>query len=332
MKKEIYKTYASVEFYKAKDSNDARKMGHGYYFLLSEQSYLMVMVLGETVVSKEVFLKSCDACGKAMVGNAEVVGDSFNERGVASFLCSDGCRKDYAEIVKKKKAEKAVAAWKNRVINEHVDFALHCGVGKRHASCTVENYIGDTSGVEVWLENPTENLLLQSPKAGNGKTHLAIAALKAHASSDKCGKINIVYTTFTELMSDIKSTFDNKDASDSEIISFLYSADILVIDDIGAEKVSDFAQSILYIVLNRRYEDMRPTIMTTNMKSDEVSSQYGSRMLSRMVSGIVVTVDGADDRIRKSHQREIPNTRSLRKTLFHMIEHYNATTPLDKRL
>jgi DNA-binding LacI/PurR family transcriptional regulator len=46
--------------------------------------------------------------------------------------------------------------------------------------------------------------------------------------------------------------------------------------------------------------------MTTNLKSKEITETYGSRMLSRMASGAIISIDGHDDRIAKKNKREIP--------------------------
>lgn len=209
------------------------------------------------------------------------------------------------------KIAKDTYRWFDRLKAETSDFALFTGVGRRHATATLENYHGNTA-VHDW--DMRENLLIQAVKAGNGKTHLAVGALKKYALGN-CGvkKVSVLFTNFTELMRDIKSTFSSEEYSEEKVIDYLCGVDLLVIDDIGAEKVTEYVQSTVYTVLNRRYEDCLPTIATSNLDAAEMSAAYGSRMVSRLASGLVVKVEGTDNRVRKDYTREVPEGRTQRR-------------------
>jgi len=300
---------------------------HDRYYHVSN---LMKMATGidspNTIVSVERL--QCSVCGREFIGSDTVVdlrGDGFTgskgyDINVTVNLCSAECKSDRVDFLKNKSVQDEVSKWKKRVSSDHIGYASFCGVGMRHASCNLDNYDGDTSMIDKWLESPTENLLVQSTKAGNGKTHLAVAALKAYASSDKCDKIKALYVSFSEFMSDLKSTFSNDLYSEKDVIDGISNVDLLIIDDIGTEKVSDYVQNTLYIILNKRYENMKPTIMTTNMNSKEITANYGSRMLSRMVSGVMMQVDGSDNRMTKVHTREVPLEVGKRSTIWDFIK------------
>ena len=229
----------------------------------------------------------------------------------------------------KKQIEDLIYDW-CKAVQVSPNFALQKGVGLRHCQSTVESYVGDSEAQQVkdWAKGScTDNLLIQSDKAGNGKTHLAVASMRLFASNfaeSRREKPTVYFASFSELMADIRSTF-GKDSrvSDKDIIDFLCGLDCLVIDDIGAEKVTDFAQQTLYIVLNRRYDDMKPTIMTTNMNSQEVTASYGGRMLSRMVSGKIVSVKGIDNRVAKVHSVSMGGiTPKSRKSIIEVISDF----------
>ncbi len=213
--------------------------------------------------------------------------------------------------------------YQTKIRAEHIEYAMHCGVGKRHASCTLENFNGNDqikAQIRNWASG-TENLLIQNPMSGNGKTHLGVAAMKLFAVRGGFGKKpSVTYTVFTELMEDIRSTFNDDSVKTIDIVNLFKDSDILVIDDIGAEKVTDHVLSTLYSILNRRYEDMKPTIITTNLNESDIVAAYGSRMLSRLISGVVVSVEGNDDRIAKKNNREIPEGATKRRTIYEMMK------------
>ena len=175
-------------------------------------------------------------------------------------------------------------------------YLMSLGVGKRHSVCTFENYTGNESEriKEIIDVNFGENVLIQSANVGNGKTHIAVATLL------KFGLINSGYhkfVNFSNLMLEIKATF-NREVSEgeSEIVKKYCNYGMLVIDDIGAEKGSEYSISILYVILNNRYEAAKPTIITSNMSGEEIISQYGKRILSRLRSGYLVTLNSKDKR------------------------------------
>ena len=72
------------------------------------------------------------------------------------------------------------------------------------------------------------------------------------------------------MLLDIKKTFERGDISESAVLGIYKSADLLIIDDLGKEQCSDWSMSILYSILNDRYEDMKPTIITTNYSAEDL--------------------------------------------------------------
>ena len=172
-------------------------------------------------------------------------------------------------------------------------------VGKRHRLCTMENFKGN-HGILNWLIIPTDNLVLQSKGSGNGKTHLAIGAMKRFVleRAKRLLKTRARFVSCGELLSRVKACYnDDSNITDSEIIDIFCGYDILIIDDIGAEKTSDFVQQTVYTIVNRRLDDMKPTIFTTNLTSKQIADHYGSRTLSRICSGHMEIMTGDDARL-----------------------------------
>ena len=72
------------------------------------------------------------------------------------------------------------------------------------------------------------------------------------------------------------------DEFDENAFGRFSTLDILIIDDIGVEKVTDWAFQSVNGLVNNRYEYFRPTIITANLSLDELEKVYGSRLASRI--------------------------------------------------
>lgn len=100
---------------------------------------------------------------------------------------------------------------------------------------------------------------------GTGKTHLAAAiALELMPKG-----VGVIFRTFAGLLSDIKDTF-NTDRLESDVIKAYTDADLLIIDDLAKESLSDWNVSQLFTIVNNRYEDCKPMIITANYSIDEL--------------------------------------------------------------
>ena len=83
-----------------------------------------------------------------------------------------------------------------------------------------------------------------------------------------------------------------------EKINELVNQKYLFIDDIGSEKTSDFVIEFLYLVVNKRYENMKRTVFATNLSIEEFAKRYGDRILSRITEMcVLLELKGEDRRI-----------------------------------
>ena len=115
---------------------------------------------------------------------------------------------------------------------------------------------------------------------GTGKTTLAMLISKAALES---GRTVAIYS-LPKLLARIRRTYDSEPGGDSYLSFFerLTSVDLLHIDDLGAEKRSDWVLEQLYALINERYEAQRSVIVTTNLPHAELEEQIGSRTVSRL--------------------------------------------------
>ena len=146
------------------------------------------------------------------------------------------------------------------------------------------------AGRGLWFDGPV----------GTGKTSLAILVAKA---AKQAGRSYAVYPV-PRLLAEIKRTFD-RDASDSYLGFFrrLCSVDLLVLDDLGAEKQTEWVLEQLYSIVNERWQDQRSIVVTTNIPDEDpeaptVALRAGVRELRSLVSG--GRYDGRDlDELRR---------------------------------
>jgi DNA replication protein DnaC len=116
---------------------------------------------------------------------------------------------------------------------------------------------------------------------GTGKTTLAMLVSKAAVEA---GHTVAIYS-LPRLLSRIRRTYD-ADAGEQSYLEFferLTEVDLLHIDDLGAEKRSDWVLEQLYAIINERYETQRSVVVTTNLSQDALEEQIGPRTVSRLV-------------------------------------------------
>jgi DNA replication protein DnaC len=133
---------------------------------------------------------------------------------------------------------------------------------------------------------------------GTGKTTLAMLVDKAALEA---GRTVAIYS-LPKLLARIRRTYDSEPGGDSYLSFFerLTSVDLLHIDDLGAEKRSDWVLEQLYALINERYESQRSVMITTNLRHDELEEQIGSRTVSRLTQICdEVEVLGEDGRFPK---------------------------------
>lgn len=99
---------------------------------------------------------------------------------------------------------------------------------------------------------------------GVGKTHLAVATLRALVGA---GMTTGRFLDFTSFVSDLQSTFDpSNPESKQNLLDPVLNTGLLVLDDLGARQPTPFVNEILYLIVNTRYANQRPTIFTTNLQ------------------------------------------------------------------
>lgn len=147
------------------------------------------------------------------------------------------------------------------------------------------------NAVTEWATAPQgRNLVLLGP-VGTGKTHAMAAACRArHLAGD-----SVLFTPVVELLDDLRP------GGCGHSMARATATDVLALDDLAAERDTDWTAERLYALVNRRWMEKRPTVVTTNLDPDALAAAVGERMFSRLVGSeaVVARLAGADRRRRR---------------------------------
>ena len=121
---------------------------------------------------------------------------------------------------------------------------------------------------------------------GIGKTHVAVSVLREVVLKGMRG----VYYDTRSLLSTIRSTYNPVTrASEAEVLDEVMRAELLVLDDLGAERLTDWVEETMHLIVNTRYNEKRPTVFTTNYEDvsdagdlDSLLVRVGYRLHSRL--------------------------------------------------
>jgi DNA replication protein DnaC len=146
-----------------------------------------------------------------------------------------------------------------------------------------------------------EQGLLLTGTVGVGKTHLAVSILKGLAERGFKG----LFYEFGSLLKEIQDSYNsNTRTSELSVLSPVLKADVLVLDELGASKPTDWVKDTMAHIINTRYNDKKITIFTTNYpderandREETLEDRIGARLRSRiyeMCKTVVIT--GEDHR------------------------------------
>ena len=150
------------------------------------------------------------------------------------------------------------------------------------------------------IKNTKKGIYLHGA-VGTGKTHIAYA-IKKHYDMPEAGRYLRMWNV-VDLMHEIKADFDRDAYSKRRPEEELTERDrrfLLILDDMGAEKPTDFVAETLYRIINHRYIHEIPTIITSNYSIGELADRIGERSASRIVEMCdIVELTGGDRRLSK---------------------------------
>ncbi len=148
---------------------------------------------------------------------------------------------------------------------------------------------------------------------GVGKTHLAVGII---TELTKKKGVPSLYYDFQELMMEIRRTYKStNDTTEEAVLAPVIETEILLLDDLGGMKVTDWSRDMLGYIINKRYSQNKITLFTSNWMDnpleheDSLSDRIGSRLRSRLHEMCDdILIQGEDFRKKK----KIPKKRSTK--------------------
>lgn len=148
------------------------------------------------------------------------------------------------------------------------------------------------------VSNTNPGSVLMTGKTGCGKTHLAVAIVTELVKRSR--RLYCRFITAPELLLEIRATYGtNNETSEEAIIKEYSDCDLLILDDLGAEKTSEFSIQSLYLIIDRRNRELKPTIITTNLSLEEIEKKIDARMASRLADMKIIKLNMPDYRKKR---------------------------------
>lgn len=189
-------------------------------------------------------------------------------------------------------------------------------IPRRYEKCSFANFISEPGSSQdnallhahkLANEYPAveRGLLLMGP-AGVGKTHLAVSIIKDLIEKGFAG----LFYEFGSLLKEIQDSYNPiSKTSQLKVLAPVYQADVLVLDELGATVPTDWVRDTMYQIINKRYNDSKLTIFTTNYldsrseKEQILEDRISTRLRSRLYEMCTKVVIDGDDYRRQMGQR-----------------------------
>jgi DNA replication protein DnaC len=182
---------------------------------------------------------------------------------------------------------------------EHPDFWLReYGVPNKYLASSFDNFIGGIDAAKACMAFPKHDVVLIG-KTGCGKTHLSAATMRKMVINNEIKTAR--FTTVPRLLMDIRDCFKDKTSeNEKEIVNRYVSYGFLFLDDLGSDRATEWAIETLYLIIDGRDSNLKPTFITTNLSVLEIEQHYGARIASRISGKTIININLPDYRKKRS--------------------------------
>jgi DNA replication protein DnaC len=191
----------------------------------------------------------------------------------------------------------------------------------RYEHCTIQGYYAADDELSKWAAKMEAQIviddyltldgrgLLFSGPVGVGKTHLAVATLRELINRYS---VRGLFYQFGALLRQIQDSYNPvSQASELIVLAPVFEAEVLVLDELGASKPTDWVRDTMMQIINNRYNEKRLTIFTTNYSDTRKNEKEGEILEDRIGVPLrsrlyemckTVVLDGEDYRKRASQK------------------------------
>ena len=237
--------------------------------------------------------KQCNFCGKLLdLKDYMALYENNYIENIATAYSRCNCEeankiwKRYDEFIEKEKM-------KEFNLEQIAKLFQNNNLGKRQLNSTFENYKITNKNKKAYenakkyanklINGETDKGLFITGTYGVGKTYLASCI----ANEIIQNKNTVVFGTLIQLLDYIKDTYKDSDMSDKEYLNLYSSVDLLIIDDLGKEKPTEWVLEKLFLIVNNRYNNYLPIVITTNYNRNQLRERLCVNKNYSMVDSII---------------------------------------------
>ena len=261
--------------------------------------------------------KQCKFCGKLLdLKDYMALYENNYIENIATAYSRCNCEeankiwKQYDEFIEKEKLKEFNLKQISKLFQNN-------NLGKRQLNSTFENYKITNKNKKAYenakkyanklINGETDKGLFITGTYGVGKTYLASCI----ANETIKNKNTVVFGTLIQLLDYIKDTYKDSDMSDKEYLNLYSSVDLLIIDDLGKEKPTEWVLEKLFLIVNNRYNNYLPIVITTNYNRNQlreilcVNKNYS--MVDSIISRLYEMCGGIEIKDEDHRMSKFPN-------------------------
>jgi DNA replication protein DnaC len=220
-------------------------------------------IAGSTVIPQDCFCNTCSGLKEPLTDEIKAIVDKHCQEHRMAYGALHWCR------CEQEQATLLADRWRS----------VNLPVGEPK---TFENF-QPVKGIALqackdFAEGNGAPILTLQGDAGRGKSHLAEAILREVFATSR----RLRYEQVSDMLQDMRATFSQRDQELETHMAYYRSRDILVLDDLGAERATDWTVDILTSIVDERYRNGKRTVITTNKSYDQMKDTIGFRLASRI--------------------------------------------------
>ena len=236
-------------------------------------------------------LKKCEFCGRELTPiGLDYLYANFSPDNIEYERCTCKKAQEYWKEKDKQDYEFTKRKHYREVINK---IYKQNYIGRKFQNLNFENFNSNSENelaiviakdyVNKNITSANTNGLIIMGESGVGKTHLAASIANKLIENDKI----VLMGRLTTLLDMIKETFKDNMKSENELIELYSNIDMIIIDDLGTEKISNWALEKLYTIIENRNENRLPIIITTRFDKQGLIERFNKCQDEQLVNAII---------------------------------------------